>query len=83
MRYAVRCGAGNSLRVLTENPLFARAAIERSPEPIIREIAHYVTQEGDTQLGIAGLHFYIFGGFNKALDWIHSAEARTPTSLHT
>jgi hypothetical protein len=82
VRYALRCGIGNSLRVLTDNPFFARAAIERSPEPIIREIADYVAQGGDTQLGIAGLHFYIFGGFNKALDWIYSAEARTP-SLHT
>ena len=82
-RYAVRCGVGNSLRVLTDNPSFARAAVDRSPEPIIRDIAHSIAPDSDTRLEIAGLHFYIFGGFNKTLDWIHSVEARKPASLHT
>src|SRR5262249_416949 len=35
-RYAVRCGIGNSLRVLTEHPSWARLLTERGPEPIIR-----------------------------------------------
>ncbi len=38
-RYAVRCGIGNSLHVLTENPSFARLLLEKGPEPIIRDIA--------------------------------------------
>ncbi len=38
-RYAVRCGIGNSLRVLTENPSFAKLLVEKGPEPIIRGVA--------------------------------------------
>lgn len=69
MRYAVRCGVGNSLHVLKENPSFAKILTERGPEPIIRELAASMT--GDVKrLGIVGLHFYIFGGFKKTMDWI-------------
>ena len=38
-RYALHCGIGNSLHVLTENPSFAKLLIEKGPEPIIRGIA--------------------------------------------
>lgn len=69
MRYAARCGIGNSLHVLTENPAFAKVLVERGPEPIIRELAASIA-ESDGQLGIAGLHFYIFGGLKKTMDWI-------------
>lgn len=67
--YAVRCGIGNSLHVLTENPSFAKVLVDRGPEPIIREIAASI--DGATPpLGTIGLHFYVFGGFTKTLDWI-------------
>ncbi|HEY1263550.1 MAG TPA: methylenetetrahydrofolate reductase [Terriglobales bacterium] len=68
-RYAVRCGIGNSLHVLTENPAFAKLLGEKGPEPIILELA----ARGAASLGIAGLHFYVFGGFNKTMDWIASS----------
>jgi len=87
-RYAVRCGIGNSLHVLTENPSFARLLIENGPEPIIRDIATSAGPEsgfsgGQQPLppGIAGLHFYVFGGFSKTVDWIDRA-ANSP-STHT
>lgn len=82
VRYAVRCGVGNSLHVLTENPSFAKALVDRDPEPIIREIAESVRDEKDTKHGIAGLHFYVFGGFNKTLDWITSARSRKAFAVH-
>lgn len=79
-RYAVRCGIGNSLHVLTENPSFARLLIENGPEPIIRDIAASAGPESELSgsqqalpLGIAGLHFYVFGGFSKTVDWIDRA----------
>jgi methylenetetrahydrofolate reductase (NADPH) len=77
-RYAVRCGIGNSLRVLTEKPSFAKLLVERGPEPIIREI---VLAEGGPNamplpFGIAGLHFFVFGGFNKTVDWINAERGR-------
>ena len=76
-RYALHCGIGNSLRVLTEHPSFAKLLTENGPEQIIRGIAQGIAATADPAnsvlpLGIAGLHFYVFGGFNKTLDWIHA-----------
>ncbi len=82
MRYAVRCGVGNSLHVLKENPSFARILTERGPEPIIRELAVSMADGNGRQLGIAGLHFYVFGGFEKTMDWI-DAERSLTHSRHT
>jgi methylenetetrahydrofolate reductase (NADPH) len=75
-RYAVRCGIGNSIHVLSEHPSFARLLTEKGPEPIIREIAAYAGERnGRLPLGIAGLHFYVFGGFNKTVDWINAEQS--------
>jgi methylenetetrahydrofolate reductase (NADPH) len=76
-RYAIRCGVGNSLRVLTEKPSFARLLTEKGPEPLIREIAGAVASGNSSAapLGIAGLHFFVFGGFNKTVDWINAQRA--------
>jgi|HubBroStandDraft_2_1064218.scaffolds.fasta_scaffold49260_2 methylenetetrahydrofolate reductase (NADPH) len=73
-RYALRCGVGNSVRVLTEKPSFAKLLIEKGPEPIIREVATALGPGSGSELplGIAGLHFFVFGGFNKTVDWINS-----------
>ena len=82
MRYAARCGVGNSLHVLKENPSFARILTERGPEPIIRELAASMADGDGKRLGIAGLHFYVFGGFKRAMDWI-DAERSWTDSRHT
>jgi methylenetetrahydrofolate reductase (NADPH) len=82
MRYAVRCGVGNSLHVLKENPSFAKMLVERGPEPIIRELAASMVNGNGRQFGLAGLHFYIFGGFKKTMDWIE-AERSLTHSAHT
>lgn len=77
-RYAVRCGIGTSLRVLTENPSFAKLLMEKGPEPIIRGVFS-AAETGNTtpmEFGIAGLHFYVFGGFNKTVDWINAARGQ-------
>lgn len=76
-RYAVRCGIGNSLHVLTEHPSFAKLLTEKGPEPIIRDLATSLRDENAAQpVTIAGLHFYVFGGFNKTVDWINSERAQ-------
>jgi len=74
VRYAVRCGIGNSLDVLREHPSFAKLLIEKGPEPIIREVVAQAGAgtNGISQLGIAGLHFFVFGGFSKTVDWINA-----------
>lgn len=76
-RYAVRCGIGNSVHVLTEHPSFAKLLTEKGPEPIMRELATALRGEnGAKPLSIAGLHFYVFGGFNKTVDWINAQRAQ-------
>ena len=77
-RYAMRCGIGNSLHVLTENSSFAKLLIEKGPEPIIRGIAVPAEGEKTSPLppGVAGLHFFVFGGFNKTVDWIDAQRAQ-------
>lgn len=75
-RYALRCGIGNSLHVLTDHPSFAKLLTQKGPEPIIRELATSLSSsDGASSLGIAGLHFYVFGGFNKTVDWINAERA--------
>jgi methylenetetrahydrofolate reductase (NADPH) len=83
MRYAVRCGIGNSLHVLKENPSFAKILVERGPEPIIWELAAALADGNGRQFGITGLHFYIFGGFKKTMDWIDAERSVTASSPHT
>jgi hypothetical protein len=59
--------------VLTEHPSFAKLLIEKGPEPVIRGIAAVAVSESTLPLplGIAGLHFFVFGGFSKTVDWIN------------
>jgi methylenetetrahydrofolate reductase (NADPH) len=73
-RYAIRCGVGNSMRVLSEKPFFAKLLIEKGPEHIIRELAAGVgPRNGLTlPLGIAHLHFFAFGGFDNTVNWINA-----------
>jgi len=82
--YAVRCGIGNSLHVLSEHPAFAKLLSERGPEPIIRGIAAAAGPGTKTSLPfeIAGLHFFVFGGLNKTLDWINAERARSQPPIH-
>jgi methylenetetrahydrofolate reductase (NADPH) len=73
-RYAIRCGVGNSVRALTEKPSFARLLIDKGPEPLMRELASVAGPGSGSALppGVAGLHFYVFGGFNRTVDWINA-----------
>jgi methylenetetrahydrofolate reductase (NADPH) len=77
-RYAVRCGIGNSLRVLTENSSFAKLLVEKGPEPIIRAVASAAGGGSAKPMpfDVAGLHFFVFGGFNKTVDWINAARGQ-------
>ena len=76
-RYAVRCGIGNSLHVLTENSSFAKLLTEKGPEPIIQGIAASTEDGSAASLppGVAGLHFFVFGGFKKTVDWLNAHRA--------
>jgi methylenetetrahydrofolate reductase (NADPH) len=73
-RYAIRCGVGNSIKVLTDKPSFAKLLVDKGPEPIIREVAAGLGPGNGSglPLGVVGLHFFVFGGFNKTVDWINA-----------
>jgi methylenetetrahydrofolate reductase (NADPH) len=73
-RYAIRCGIGNSMRVLTEKPLLANLLIEKGPEHIIRDLAAALGPGNGLTLplGIAHVHFFVFGGFNNTVNWINA-----------
>jgi methylenetetrahydrofolate reductase (NADPH) len=77
VRYAVRCGIGNSLHVLTDHPSLVKLLTERGPEPIIRSIVEQAGpgKSGSLPFDIAGLHFFSFGGFEKTVDWINAERA--------
>jgi len=70
-RYALRCGVGNSLRALTHGPSFSRLLTERSPEPLVRELAAVIGIDGN--LNVQGLHFFVFGGLKKTAEWIKAS----------
>lgn len=81
-RYAVRCGIGNSIHVLRENSSFGKVLTERGPELIVREIVALNGEASGRSLGIAGFHFYTFGGLNKTLDWIDAELSVGASSAH-
>jgi methylenetetrahydrofolate reductase (NADPH) len=73
-RYAMVCGVGASMKVLTEKPQFAKLLIDKGPEPLIRGVASHCGPGigSELPLGIKGVHFFVFGGFNKTIDWINA-----------
>ena len=76
-RYALVCGVGASMKVLTEKPQFAKLLIDKGPEPLIRGVAEALGPANGSALplGVAGVHFFVFGGFNKTVDWINAQRA--------
>ena len=70
-RYAMKCGVGASLRALTHNPSFSRLLTEKGPEPIIRELGAQLSLNGN--LSVQGIHFFVFGGFKKTVEWIKAS----------
>jgi methylenetetrahydrofolate reductase (NADPH) len=68
-KYALRCGIGNSLRMLMgRQAAFARLLTETGPEPMIVALA----RADDDALGIAGLHFFNFGGIVRTGTWMRA-----------
>jgi len=71
LAYGIRCGVGNSLRALGSQAIsLTRLVAQHGPEKVVREIA-----AGATDLGIAGLHFFSFGGFAQTARWIDNTAA--------
>jgi hypothetical protein len=66
------------MKVLTEKPQFAKLLIDKGPEPLIRGVANHCgpSTGSELPLGIKGVHFFVFGGFNKTIDWINAQRTR-------
>jgi len=77
MKFALRCGIGNSIKALSlRGPAIARLLTEAGPERVIDGLAAAVAET--PKLGIAGLHFFAFGGFLRTADWARAARDGAP-----
>jgi methylenetetrahydrofolate reductase (NADPH) len=75
VKYGMRCGVGNSLRALrSKADIFGRLASDTPPDEILNEVA--AAEAAGTIDGIAGVHFYVFGGLRKTGQWLRTALAR-------
>lgn len=67
LKYGMRCGIGGSLRtVLGSSPVSMNRLLEQhDPDVAVRAIAPRAAG-----LGVAGLHFLPFGGFDRSVRWL-------------
>ena len=84
VRFAIRCGVTNSIRALTARAdRFLRLVSDSAPDGLIRGIAEAAEMAGaeraganttgaETAPGIAGLHFFPFGGVAKTARWANA-----------
>lgn len=74
-KFAVRCGVGNTLRALASgHTSFARLLTEVGPEPLVHALARAcdAAEADGADLGIAGLHFFTFGGAGRTAAMIRT-----------
>lgn len=75
LRFAMRCGVGDSLRVLkTRSKTIGRLISETGPEEVLRGVAEGLTERPDPR--VEGIHFFPFGGLAKTSDWISDTLSR-------
>ena len=69
VKFAAMCGVGNSARFVRKQALnITRLLSVSAPDDFVGDLAALHAEEPG--LGIAGPHFYPFGGFDKLLDWL-------------
>ncbi len=75
IKFAMRCGAGASMRVLTARPAaFTRLLGDHGPESVLRGLAQ---ARCDNSSDFSGVHLFCFGGFVKTCQWLQAiAEGR-------
>jgi methylenetetrahydrofolate reductase (NADPH) len=67
LRFAVRCGVGNSVRALKGRPqAITRLLIEAGPEGVVRDLARHPAAP------VAGVHFFCFGGLMRTARWLRA-----------
>jgi methylenetetrahydrofolate reductase (NADPH) len=75
IKFAVRCGAGASMRVLTARPAaFTKLLGDHGPESVLNALAQ---ARFDASSDFAGVHLFCFGGFVRTCRWLQAiAEGR-------
>jgi methylenetetrahydrofolate reductase (NADPH) len=75
IKFAMRCGAGASMRVLTARPAaFTKLLGDHGPESVLRGLAQ---ARSDNTNDFSGVHLFCFGGFLKTCRWLQAiAEGR-------
>jgi len=72
-KFAVRCGAGPSIRALGARPTSLMKLVgDRGPENVLRGLAE-ARVAGTTDF--SGIHLFCFGGFLKTSEWLHAVAA--------
>jgi len=72
LKFAARCGIGNSVRVLkSRTDSIIRLITEAGPEVLVRELA----RGAEDPLAFAGIHLYTFGGLLRSARWLRAVRA--------
>jgi methylenetetrahydrofolate reductase (NADPH) len=68
IKFAMRCGAGPSMRVLTARPAALTKLLgHHGPESVLRGLAR---AQCDNSSDFAGVHLFCFGGFVRTCQWL-------------
>lgn len=75
MKFALRCGVGNSMRSLRgQIGRFGRLLTETGPDDVVRGLQ---SAPKTATASIAGFHLFPFGGLRKAANWLRSHSQET------
>jgi len=73
IKYAVRCGAGPSIRALTARPAaFTKLLGDHGPESVLRALA---AARVSGQSDFDGIHLFCFGGYLRTCQWLRAIAA--------
>lgn len=74
LHYAAMCGIGSSMRVLKRQAWnIARLTQVSAPDSLVLDLARYRATDPDCR--IARAHFFTFGGFKRAAQWLALASS--------
>jgi methylenetetrahydrofolate reductase (NADPH) len=70
IKFAMRCGVGASMRVLTARPAaFTKLLGDHGPESVLRGLAQARCEKSSD---FAGVHLFCFGGFVRTCRWLQA-----------
>jgi methylenetetrahydrofolate reductase (NADPH) len=74
IKFAVRCGIGNSIRALMRRPgTVAGLLTTTTPDDILEDLGARI---GPEHGAVAGTHLFVFGGLKSTSEWLEAARSR-------